>query len=151
VQIPINNTSTQTTQIKEIIKDTIIYVEIEKETVKNTITPETSLDTSSDTLLDTSSDTTSFLETKYSVSTANIKNGRLNHTLTNKSDDSIGVKVIYKDIVRVDSIITEKEIPIEIKVEVPIRDNVFWYSIILNVIVVMIIGLKLFIKMSLKK
>lgn len=121
--VPIKGEDIIRTEYIEVVKDTIIYIEIEKESHSNN--------------LDTSRDTLSVLDNSYSISRAEYKRGHLNHTLKTKHHDSIPAKIQYKDkiIVR-DSIITNVVIE---EVEKPIRDNIFWYSIIFNVIFVMLI------------
>lgn len=121
--VPIKGEDVIRTEYVELIKDSIVYVEIENEVYSNS--------------LDTSRDTLSVLDNSYSISRAEYKRGHLNHTLKTKHYDSIPVKIKYKDklIVR-DSII--RNVVIE-EVEKPIRDDIFWYSIIFNVIFVMLI------------
>lgn len=124
VQVPISDQYNQTTKVKEVLKDSIIYVVVEKEKNVNVIP----------------SDTTSILKTKYARSEAKLENGRLKHTLENRND-SIPVKIIYKDKIQVDSVFVKKEVPVEVRVDVPIRDNFFWISIIINII---FIGIRIF-------
>lgn len=124
VQVPISDQYNQTTKVKEIIKDSIIYVAVEKEKNVNVAPP----------------DTTSILQTKYAKSMAKLENGRLKHTLENRND-SIPVKIVYKDKIQVDSVFVKKEVPVEVRVDVPIRDNMFWISIIINII---FIGIRIF-------
>lgn len=129
VQVPIENNQHQTTEVIEVLKDSIVYVVVEKEKIVNVAPP----------------DTTSFLQTKYAKSEAKLENGRLKHTLENRKD-SIPVKIIYKDIIKIDSVYVKKEIPVEVRVEVPIRDNLFWISIIINIIFIGISVFKIVLK-----
>jgi len=129
MQVPIADQHHQTTEVIEVLKDSIVYVVVEKEKIVNVAPP----------------DTTSFLQTKYANSQAKLENGRLKHTLENRKD-SIPVKIIYKDIIKVDSVFVKKEIPVEVKVEVPIRDNLFWISIIINIIFIGISVFKIVLK-----
>lgn len=129
VQVPIADHQHQTTEVIEVLKDSIVYVVVEKEKIVNVAPP----------------DTTSFLQTKYAKSQAKLENGRLKHTLENRKD-SIPVKIIYKDIIKVDSVFVKKEIPVEVRVEVPIRDNLFWISIIINIIFIGISVFKIVLK-----
>lgn len=129
IQVPIENNQHQTTEIREVIKDSIVYVEVEKEKIVNVMP----------------ADTTSTLQTKYAKSEAKLENGKLKHSLENRRD-SIPVKVVYKDVIKIDSVYVKREVPVEVIVEVPIRDNLFWYSIILNVFFVVIVIVKIVLK-----
>ena len=124
--VPVKGEDIIRTEYKEIIKDSLIYVPIEKETTTNNVSVQ--------------KDTTSVLSNTYSISTAEVKSGNLKHTLKTKSNDSIPTKIIYKDIIKTDSIYVNKVVIQE--VEKPIRDNIFWYSIIGNLIFVFCIIMK---------
>lgn len=124
--VPIQGENKVITEYKEIIKDSIIYVPIERDSSVNN--------------LDAHRDTLSVLTNRYSESTAEIKSGKLKHSLKTKSNDSIKAKVIYKDILRVDSVYITK--PVIQEVETPIRDNIFWYSIIGNVVFIALLAFK---------
>lgn len=119
--IPIKGDTIIITETKYILKDSLIYIKVPDESVKTQTV-----------------DTTSFLETSVAKSNASIRNGRLNHTLENKKD-SIRTRIEWKERIVVDSVMINKEIPVEVIIEKPIRDNIFWYSIIFNVIFVMLI------------
>ena len=129
--VPIQGENIVVTEIKEVIRDSIIYVEIEKESHSST--------------LETHRDTLSVLDNRYSVSTAEVNRGTLKHTLVTKQD-SLPVKVVYKDILRTDSVYVEK--PVITEVEVPIRDKTFWISIIINISLVFLIILAIVIKIK---
>ena len=129
IQVPINNNSHIITEIKEVVKDSIVYVEVEKEVVREVV--------------HNPKDTTSVLKTKYATSRADLKDGKLTHELKNNDNDSIPVKVVYKDVIKIDSVYVEREVPVEVRIEIPIRDNFFWISIIINVIVVCFIVFKI--------
>ena len=126
VYVPVKGNDIIKTEYKEIIKDSLIYIHIEKEAHSNT--------------LDAHQDTTSFLENSYSTSTAEVTNGTLKHTLETKANDSIPVQIVYKDIIKTDSVYVTEIVPEE--VEVPIRDNIFWYSIIGNVVFIALLAFK---------
>lgn len=132
VYVPVKGNDIIKTEYKEIIKDSLIYIQIEKEAHSNT--------------LDAHQDTTSFLENSYSTSTAEVTNGTLKHTLETKDNDSIPVQIIYKDIIKTDSVYVTEIVPE--KVEVPIRDNVFWNSIILNLVLIFLIIIFIFAKVK---
>ena len=123
VYIPIKGKDIIKTKYKEIIKDSIIYITLEKDNKENT--------------LDATRDTVSVLMNRYSTSKAEVKSGVLNHTLMTRSKDSLPIQIQYKDIIKIDSVYIEK--PVITEVEKPIRDKIFYYLLIGNVILVMII------------
>ena len=122
--IPIKGDTIIITETEYILKDSLIYIKVPDESVKNQTV-----------------DTTSFLETSVAKSNASIRNGRLNHTLENKKD-SIRTRIEWKEKVVVDSVMINKEIPVEVIIEKPIRDNIFWYSIIGNIVFIALLGFK---------
>lgn len=126
VYVPVKGEDIIKTEYKEIVKDTIIYIPIEKDNKENT--------------LDTTRDTVSVLMNRYSTSKAEVIRGHLKHTLRTKSNDSIPTKIIYKDILKIDSVYIEK--PVIQEVEKPIRDNIFWYSIIGNIVFILLLAFK---------
>lgn len=129
--VPVQGENIVVTEIKEVVRDSIIYVEIEKESHSNH--------------LKIHRDTLSVLDNRYSISTAKVTEGNLKHTLVTKQD-SLPVKIVYKDILRVDSIYVEK--PVIQEVEVPIRDKTFWISIIINISLIFLIILSIVIKIK---
>lgn len=138
----INNTTNEVTNKtsnhieKEEIRDSIVYVYVEKERDRNI-----------------TRDTTSILETKYAKSQASVSNGILNHSIENKND-SIPVRIMWKEKEVRDTVYVEVfkdkevEVPVEIIVEKPIRDKAFWISIICNIIVVLLVMFKLYSKLK---
>lgn len=108
IYIPVEKTVTVT----ETVRDTVVQVRIEKEYVKN-ITP----------------DTTSTVETKYARSTATYhgESGLLEHDIENKQD-SIPVKVVYKDKEVIKEIPAPYPVEVEKKVEVPARMPLRWWE-----------------------
>lgn len=108
IYIPVEKTVTVT----ETVRDTVVQVQIEKEYVKN-ITP----------------DTTSTVETKYARSTATYhgESGLLEHDIENKQD-SIPVKVVYKDKEVIKEIPAPYPVEVEKKVEVPARMPLRWWE-----------------------
>lgn len=131
----VKNTTSNHTE-KEELRDSIVYVYVEKERERNT-----------------TRDTTSMLETRYARSEASVSDGVLSHTLENKND-SIPVRIMWKDKLVRDTVYVEVfrdkevEVPVEIIVEKPIRDKAFWISIIGNIIVVMLVMFKLYFKLK---
>lgn len=122
--VPIKGDTVVITKTEYIPKDSLIYIKVPDESVKNRTT-----------------DTTSFLETCVAKSNASIRNGRLNHTLENKKD-SLRTRIEWKEKIVVDSVMINQEIPVEVIIEKPIRDNIFWYSIIGNVVFIALLGFK---------
>lgn len=120
--------SSDTVYIKEILRDTIVQTQIQREYIE-TSTP----------------DTISVLNTQLAKSTAKISQNTLYHTLEQK-DTTIPIKIVYKD--RVEYKTQYQEKPIYIEKEKPIRDNLFWYSIIGNIIVILYIAIKIFAKLK---
>ena len=104
IYIPVEKTVTVT----ETVRDTVVQVQLEKEYVK-VITP----------------DTTSTVETKYARSTATYhgESGLLEHDIENKQD-SIPVKVVYKE----KEVVKEVPVEVEKKVEVPKRMPLRWWE-----------------------
>lgn len=127
--IPVQGETRIVTEYKEIIKDTIIYIPV-IDTIVNTV------------IENITTDTTSILENKYSKSIAEIDRGELRHTLMGKPNAKIKDTIYIKEIIKSDSI-ADKEV-ITVEVETPIRDNLFWYSIIANILFVVVILLKIF-------
>lgn len=113
-QVPINNYQKDTVVVKELIRDTIIVPKVEREYVEVK-----------------TNDTISILNTKLATSTALITNNQLQHSLEQK-DVEIPVKIQYKDRIVEKVKVEHKEVAVE--VPVPYRDNVFWISIIINIV-----------------
>lgn len=107
----LNNEVITKTEYVEIVKDTTIYVEIEKEVIKE--------------IIQQPKDTVSVLSTKYATSTAKINNNTLYHTLTNK-DEKIPARIQYRDKIQIDSVILTKEIPVYIEIEKPYIPKWCW-------------------------
>jgi len=105
---------------KEVLKDTIVYVEIPKEIIINKV-----------------KDTTSQLENKYSESTAYVdSNGYLNHSLKTK-DQNIPFKIIYKDryITKTDSVVVIKPVKGD-TITKEVVPKWSWYSLGISVLVI---------------
>lgn len=122
--VPITNNQEIRTEIKEVLRDTIITIEIEKEVVREVIKQP--------------QDTISKLSTKYATSTAQLNNGVLTHTLQNKQTD-IPTKIVYKDIVHTDSVYVYKEKPVDVITEKTVIPKWCWYSLIINALVIGVI------------
>lgn len=122
--VPITNNQEIRTEIKEVLRDTIITIEIEKEVVREVIKQP--------------QDTISKLSTKYATSTAQLNNGVLTHTLQNKQTE-IPTKIVYKDIVHTDSVYVYKEKPVDVITEKTVIPKWCWYSLIINALVIGVI------------
>lgn len=124
---------------KVVIKDTTIYVkdtvtvEIPKEVIKE-IVPQ---------------DTVSVLRTSVAESEAKIQQGMLHHSL--KQTGKVKVKV--DTVVRVQYVdrLINKEVPVEVVKEVKYIPDLYWYSLIFNVIVLCYIAFKIYLKIKVKQ
>lgn len=109
------------------IKDTV-KIEVPKEVVKE-IVPQ---------------DTTSILRTSVALSEAKVEKGMLHHKLSQigqvKAQIDTVVTVQY-----VDKII-EKEVPIKVEVEKKHIPNWAWISLIINVVILLLISFKIYLK-----
>lgn len=138
-EVPVQTITKDSIYYNVIHKDTTVYHHIKADTIK--ASQNVNLDT-----FGTFRDTLSILDNNYSISMVELirksqNEFAFNHLLIQKKlDIAIPVKFVY-----LDKYVTKyelKEVPVEVKVEVPIRDKLFWISIICNVIVVMIIIIK---------
>lgn len=127
--IPVQGEKQTVIEYKEILKDSVIYVPV-IDTIINTV------------IENIITDTTSILENKYSKSIAEIDRGELRHTLMGKPNVKIKDTIYIKETIKTDSI-ADKEV-VTVEVEKPIRDNLFWYSIIANILFIVVIILKIF-------
>lgn len=129
-EIPVINTE------KIVYRDTTIYIrdsvfiEVPKEVIKE-IVPE---------------DTTSILRTSVALSEAKIEKGMLHHRLEQKGQVKAQIDTVVT-VQYVDRII-EKEKPIEVEVVKYKRDTIFWFSIIFNVIVLLLTAFKIYLKLK---
>ena len=124
------------TEEKVIIKDSIVRVidtvaiEVPFETIKE-ILPEID---------------TSVLETSIAKSMAYLDTTerKLHHTLEQKGELKTTIDTFYITKVEEKIVYQDKPIP----VEVPKRDNIFWYSIIFNIGIFLFLAFKLYIKLK---
>ena len=100
-QVPITNYQKDTVTIKEIVRDTLIIPQIQKEYIE-VITK----------------DTISVLNTELATSTAKITNNQLHHSLEQKPPKT-PVKIQYKDRIVEKVKIEYKEKPVEVIIEKP--------------------------------
>lgn len=120
------------TEEKVIVRDSIIRVidtvevEVPKEVVKEVI-PQID---------------TSILETSVAKSVAflDATKRKIHHTLEQKGQLKVEIDTCY--ITKIEEKIVYQDRPIE--VEVPKRDNIFWFSIILNIVILLVAVMRLF-------
>lgn len=130
-QVPITNKTIDTVVIKELIRDTIVKVKIEKEYIEKT-----------------TRDTVSVLTTELATSTASITLDGLHHTLEQKQQE-IPTKIVYKDKIKEVVRVVEKEIPVEVIVEKKYIPQWCWYSLIGNIVITLLIGFRIYRKFRL--
>lgn len=111
------------------IKDTI-KIEVPKEVVKEVI-PDID---------------TSYIETSIASSIAYVDTTK--RAIYHKLEQNGEIKILYDTLVKVQYVdrYIEKEVPVIQTVEKYKRDSIFWISIILNIIVVLIIAFKIYLK-----
>lgn len=121
---------------KEIIRDSLIYItdtitiEIPKEKIVQVLP----------------ADTTSQITTSLAFSEAKIKEGILTHSLEQKGEIKTIIDTFY--VTQTIEKIVEKEVPVEVEVIKYKRDNIFWISIILNIVVILVIAFKIWMKIK---
>ena len=138
--IPINTITKDSIYYNIVHKDTIVYHHIEGDTLK--ATQNINLDS-----LGQFRDTLSVLSNNYSISMIELTRMSQNEFMLNhffiqkKLDIAIPVKFVYLD--KYYAKYEYKEVPVEVKVEIPIRDKLFWISIIGNVIFILLLIIKI--------
>lgn len=110
-QVPITNYQKDTIVIKELIRDTLIVPQIQKEYIEVT-----------------TKDTISILNTELASSTASIKDNQLHHSLEQKQPKT-PIKIQYKDRIVEKVRIDYKEVPVEIEIEKPYIPKWCWIII----------------------
>lgn len=124
------------TEEKVIVKDSLIYVrdtitvEIPKEVIKE-IVP---------------ADTTSILKTSLAISEARVEEGKLHHTLEQSGAVKTVVDTCY--VTRIEEKVVYQDRPIEVPKEVKYIPPFFWWSLILNIITVLFIIFKIYLKLK---
>lgn len=125
-QIPVQTNTKDSVVVKEILRDTIILTEIVPQIVEKVveipIIPQ---------------DTLSEISTSFAVSTAGIRDNKLHHRLTNKSN--IPIKVEYKDRIVTKTEYKEVEVPIEVVIEKKYIPNWCIWSLVANIFVILIV------------
>lgn len=131
---------------------TIKYIPV-KETEYVTVT-ETLVDTvikwapPVEKIVNETKDTTSTVETSLAKSTATVSNGTLHHSIENKKD-SIKTKIVYKD-----KIVTKteyKEVPVEVEIEKKVVPSWCWWSLGINILVMIYFIVRLYFRFRLKQ
>ena len=124
------------TEEKVIVKDSLIYVrdtvtvEIPKEVVKE-IVP---------------ADTTSILNTSVAMSEARLEKGQLYHSLEQSGAVKTVVDTCY--VTRIEEKVIYQDRPIEVPKEVKHIPTFFWWSLIFNIITVLFIAFKIYLKLK---
>jgi hypothetical protein len=124
------------TEEKVIVKDSLIYVrdtitvEIPKEVIKE-IVP---------------ADTTSILKTSLAMSEARLEEGRLYHSLEQSGAVKTVVDTCY--VTRIEEKVVFQDRPIEVPKEVKHIPSFFWWSLIFNIITVLFIIFKIYLKLK---
>lgn len=124
IQIPVHDTLTVTKT--EVLRDTIVEIQLPDET-----------------MVATTLDTTSHLETTYAYSEATVSNGVLNHILGTKNTP-IKEKIVYKD-----KIITEiqvREVPVKVEVPKAYIPKWVWWVLGWAAIVTIALGLSIYLR-----
>ena len=126
--VPINDvTKIEYRDTTIFIKDTIT-VEIPKEVIKEVV-PQ---------------DTVSILRTSVATSEAKVEKGMLTHTLEQKGKIATTIDTFF--VTTIKEVEKMVEVPIEVEVIKYKRDTIFWFSIILNVMVILLICFRLYLK-----
>ena len=127
-EIPVNTVEKIVYKDTTIVVRDSIYIEVPKEVIKE-IVPK---------------DTTSILRTSVALSEAKIDKGMLYHSLEQKG----GFKAQIDTVVTVKYVdrFIEKEVPVQVEVIKYRYNTVFWISILLNLVIILIIAFKIYLK-----
>lgn len=132
-QVPVQSIERDSVVVKEIIRDTVIVTELVPQFVDRVVE-----------IPVIPQDTISEISTSYAVSTAGISNNQLHHTIRNK--ENIPIKIEYKDKIITKTEYKEVEVPVEVVVEKKYIPNWCWWSLIVNVIMALLTGFKIYMK-----
>jgi uncharacterized protein YcfL len=132
-QVPVQTIERDSVVVKEIIRDTVIVTELVPQFVDRVVE-----------IPVIPQDTLSEISTSYAVSTAGITNNQLHHTIKNK--ENIPIKIEYKDKIITKTEYKEVEVPVEVVVEKKYIPNWCWWSLIVNVIMALLTGFKIYMK-----
>lgn len=132
-QIPVQSIQRDSVVIRELIRDTVIVTELVPQVVDRVVE-----------IPVIPQDTLSEISTSYAVSTAGITNNQLHHTIKNKPN--IPIKIEYKDKIITKTEYKEVEVPVEVIVEKKYIPSWCWWSLIGNIVMVLLIGFRIYIK-----
>ena len=90
-------------------------------------------------------DTTSQIATSLAFSEAKITSGILTHSLEQKGQIRARIDTFY--VTQIKEVEKYVDVPIEVEVVKYKRDTIFWFSIIFNVIVLLLAGFKIYLKL----
>lgn len=126
-QVAINTNQIDTVYIKELVRDTVVQIKIEKEYIEKT-----------------TRDTVSVLNTTTATSTARVTDNQLYHSLEQKQQE-IPTKIVYKDKIKEVIKYEKQEIPVEVIIEKPYIPQWCWWVIVyaaltIGVIIMKIVG-----------
>lgn len=91
-------------------------------------------------------DTVSVLRTSLAESTAKVENGKLNHELRQQGTVKVKIDTCY--VTKIEEKITYQEVPVEVIKEVKHIPNWVTYSLIFNIGVILLFGLRIFLKIK---
>lgn len=91
-------------------------------------------------------DTVSVLKTSLAESTAKVENGKLNHELRQQGTVKVKIDTCY--ITKIEEKITYQEVPVEVIKEVKHIPNWVNYSLLLNIGLILLIGIRIYLKMK---
>lgn len=111
-QVAINTNQIDTVYIKELVRDTVVQIKIEKEYIEKT-----------------TRDTVSVLNTTTATSTARVTDNQLYHSLEQKQQE-IPTKIVYKDKIKEVIKYEKQEIPVEVIIEKPYIPQWCWWVIV---------------------
>lgn len=132
-QVPVQSIERDSVVVKEIIRDTVIVTELVPQFVDRVVE-----------IPVIPQDTLSEISTSYAVSTAGIVDNKLHHTIRNK--ENIPIKIEYKDKIITKTEYKEVEVPVEVVVEKKYIPIWCWWSLIINVIMALLTGFKIYMK-----
>jgi hypothetical protein len=89
-------------------------------------------------------DTTSQIATSLAFSEAKIEGGYLHHSLEQKGQIQAKIDTCY--ITQIKEKIVEKEVAIEVPVEVKHTPKWVWWSLIFNIVIILLIAFKIYLK-----
>lgn len=124
------------TETKVVVRDSIIHivdtvtVEVPKEVIKE-IVPQ---------------DTVSVLKTSLAKSEAKIEKGQLHHSLEQSGTVKTRIDTCY--ITKIEEKIVYQDRPVEVVKEVKHIPTFFWWSLIFNIVVVLLIAVKIYLKLK---